>query len=332
MNSSPTTNDHQAAARAIQAATSLVISSHVNPDGDAIGAILGAGLSLTAAGKRCLVVNPDEVPWTFQMLPQAGIIKRWDALAAFGRPDLWLALDSADARRLGLPQDAAQLLQGVPIVQLDHHVTNNRYASVNLIEPSAVAVCEQLATFLPAYRFPITPDAATALLCGLTTDSGGFRFAAVTAGTFRAAATLMDLGGSQAEVGKLLGIRRLAQVRLAGLVAGSLQSHAHGRIIEADLTRSMFDAAGVASDEGEGVIEAVRGIEGADITVLLREEPNGEIKVSFRTTEAVDATILATAFGGGGHPRAAGCTVPGPLDHARALVIGQAKALLAKQG
>mgnify|MGYP001199998346 CR=1 FL=1 len=319
---------YAAVAARLRAAASVLISSHVNPDGDAIGAILGTALALEAAGKCCLAVNPDPVPWTFLKLPRAEKVRRWQDLEAFGRPDLWLALDSADQRRLGVPDELAPLLADVPIVQFDHHVTNTAYGLINIIEPAAAACCEQMAYFLPAAGFALTPDAATALLCGITTDSGSFKFGSVTPATFQAAARLMEAGGSQKDVGTLLGERRFASTRLWGLVLTTLRQHEGGRIVEATATQEMFRAVGLNEEGTEGVVEAVRGIEGVELAVLFREDPSGDIKISLRTTEAIDATTIAVAHGGGGHPRAAGATLPGPLDAARATILAEAAALL----
>ena len=317
----------EAAAR-LRSARSILISSHVNPDGDAIGSILGAALALAADGKRVLAVNPDPVPWTFQMLPQAARVQTWAALPDFGRPDLWLALDAADRGRLGLPEELAPLLAGVPIVQFDHHVTNTRYAQLNIVETAAAACCQQMADFLLGAGFPVTPDAATCLLCGLTTDSGSFRFGSVSAATFRTAAALMEAGGRQKEVGELLGLRRFAATKLWGLVLETLEQHLGGRIVLACASRAMFARLGLSEEGTEGLVETVRGIAGVDIAILLREEPSGEVKASVRTSEAADATTIALAHGGGGHPRAAGCTMPGPLAAARRTILDEATRLL----
>lgn len=316
------------AAERIRAASFIVVSSHVNPDGDAIGSILGTALTLRAAGTRVLPINPDPVPWTFQKLPEAVLVQQWSALPAAGKPDLWLALDTADRARLGLPPELEELLADVPIIQFDHHVTNTRYGGLNIIQPSAAACCEQMAAFLLGAGLPVTPDAATCLLCGLTTDSGSFRFGTVSGGTFRAAGALVDAGGRQQEVGELLGLRRFTATLLWGLTLTTMEQHLGGRLVEAHVTQAMFRSVGLNEEGTEGVVETMRAIEGVDIAVLFREEPSGEIKVSLRTTEVADATVIAVANGGGGHPRAAGCTIPGPLATARERVLGQATRLL----
>jgi bifunctional oligoribonuclease and PAP phosphatase NrnA len=318
----------QGAAAALRTASSILISSHVNPDGDAIGSILGTALTLAAAGKRVLPVNPDPVPWTFQRLPQAGLVQTWPSLAGFGRPDLWLALDSADEERLGLPPESRALLAGVPVVQFDHHPTNTRYGTLNIVEPDTAACCQQMALFLDGEGYAITADAAQCLLCGLVTDSGSFRFTSVSADTFRAAAVLTAAGARPGAVGQLLGVRRFASVKLWGLVLNTLELLQGGRIVTATVTRPMFDEVGLGEEGTEGLVEAIRNIEGVDVAILFRQEPQGDIKISLRTTEAIDATVIAVANGGGGHARAAGCTVPGPLEEARRRIIDQTVQLL----
>jgi phosphoesterase RecJ-like protein len=316
------------AAAAIRAARAIVISSHINPDGDAIGSILGTALTLAADGKRVLAINPDPVPWTFQKLPHAALVQTWAALPAFGTPNLWLALDSADEERLGLPSDLRAQMEGVPVVQFDHHITNTRYASHNVIEPGAAACCEQMAHFLTSEGYAITADAANCLLCGLVTDSGSFRFTSVTAATFRAAAALVAAGASPGMIGQLLSVRRFSSARLWGLVLNTLELQQGGRIVLAHVTGSMFEQVGLGEEGTEGLVESMKGIEGVDVAILLREEPSGAIKASIRTTEGVDATVLAVANGGGGHARAAGCTLAGPLDVARRHILDQTVQLM----
>ncbi len=316
------------AASTITSAYSILISSHVNPDGDAIGSTLGTALTLQAAGKRVLPINPEPLPWTFQQLPQATLVHTWQALPSFGKPDLWLALDSADEQRLAIPQELHHLLTTVPIIQFDHHITNTHYGHINIIEPTAAACCEQIARFFIDMKFPVTPDAATAFLCGITTDTGSFRYTSVTTDTFRTASDLMRYGGRQSDVGELLSRRRFAETKLWGLTLQTLQSHHNGQIVVAYTTRAMFEAVGLSDEGAEGIVETLRSIEGVDIAITLREETTGAIKISYRTSERVDATILALANGGGGHARAAGCTVPGPLDQARERLIFQASYLL----
>jgi bifunctional oligoribonuclease and PAP phosphatase NrnA len=318
----------QGAAAALRTASSILISSHVNPDGDAIGSILGTALTLAAAGKRVLPVNPDPVPWTFQRLPRAGLVQTWPSLAGFGRPDLWLALDSADEERLGLPPESRALLAGVPVVQFDHHPTNTRYGTLNIVEPDTAACCQQMALFLDGEGYAITADAAQCLLCGLVTDSGSFRFTSVSADTFRAAAVLTAAGARPGAVGQLLGVRRFASVKLWGLVLNTLELLQGGRIVTATVTRPMFDEVGLGEEGTEGLVEAIRNIEGVDVAILFRQEPQGDIKISLRTTEAIDATVIAVANGGGCHARAAGCTVPGPLEAARRRIVDQTVQLL----
>jgi phosphoesterase RecJ-like protein len=318
----------QGAAAAIRTATSILISSHVNPDGDAIGSILGTALTLAAAGKHVLAVNPDPVPWTFQRLPRAGLVRAWSSLTAFGRPDLWLALDSADEERLGLPSELRPMLTGVPVVQFDHHATNTRYGTFNIIEPDTAACCQQMTLFLEGEGYAIADDAANCLLCGLVTDSGNFRFNSVSTETFRAAAALTSAGARPGVIDRLLSVRRFASTKLWGLVLNTLELLQGGRIVTAYVTRPMFEQVGLGEEGTEGLVEAIRNIEGVDVAILFREEPEGDIKVSFRTTEVIDATILAVVNGGGGHARAAGCTVPGPLDAARRRIIDQTVQLL----
>ncbi|MGI8913645.1 MAG: DHH family phosphoesterase [Chloroflexota bacterium] len=316
------------AAAAIRSASSILLSSHINPDGDAIGSILGTALTLAGAGKRVVAINPDPVPWTFQQLPQAALVQTWSDLPAFGKPDLWLALDSADVERLGVPPSVQPLLDGVPVVQFDHHATNMRYGDVNIVDVSATACCQQMTQFLIAEGYTLSADAAACLLCGLVTDSGSFRFTSVTAGTFQAAAALTEAGARPGAIGHLLSVRRFASIKLWGLVLNTLEQQHDGRIVVAQVTRLMFDQVGMNEEGTEGLVEMIRGVEGVDVAILFREEATGDIKVSFRTTETVDATILAVANGGGGHARAAGCTVAGPLPSARRRIIEQTVQLL----
>lgn len=318
-------------ARRVSESGVVALVTHVNPDGDAVGSLLGMHRVLLSLGKRCWPVSDDGVPWSLSFLPNAADVVRWDDVVRSGTPELILALDCSDLERTGLTRDGARLLAGVPLAEIDHHVTNTAFGDVSCVDPTAA--CVGLMAFEQARELgaAIDPDTATCLLTALYTDTGSFQYSNADPRAFRAAAALLELGGRHTEIARLVFRRkRFGSARLWGLVLSTLVSLLDGRYVEAIATLEAQRGCGVVDEGSEGLAEYIAGIDGADLVTLYREASDGAVKVSFRSSERVDASALARGLGGGGHPRAAGCSLPGPLDAARERVRVEAMPAVAR--
>jgi len=289
----------------IAGAQRIRVVSHVRPDGDAIGSLLGLGLALAQAGKQVEMVLSDGLPASFRHLPGA------DRVRTTGQDpyELLAAVDCAERKRAGaaLPEDIT------PDLNIDHHATNDRFARLNLVETDAVATAAILAERMPRWGLAVSAQVAAALLTGLVTDTIGFRTPNVTPATRRLAADLMEAGADLPELYQRALVRRsFPAARYWGAGLSSLRQE--GGLVWASLRMDDRRAAGYSGNDDADLINVLSTVDGACVALIFVEQPSGRIKVSWRAVPGVDISSVAAAFGGGGHPAAAGAEVEGALD------------------
>jgi phosphoesterase RecJ-like protein len=290
-------------AQALHDARRVRILTHIRPDGDAIGSMLGLGLSLQSAGKQVQMILPDGVPQPLRFLPGSRQIVR----TADQEADLLVVLDSSDIpRTAGLPEGAQV------DVNIDHHITNTRFARLNWVDPSAVATAAILAEQLPVWGFPLEKDAASALLAGIITDTIGFRTSNTTSKALRLAADLMDRGADLPELYRAaLLLKSFEAVRFWGFGLERLQRK--NGLFWTVLYQQDREATGYNGNDDADLINFLSSTE-CDIVVLFNEQKEGRVKVSWRSRPGIDVSALAVQFGGGGHPAAAGAEIPGTVE------------------
>ena len=317
-----------AAANAIRSARSVTAVCHENPDADTIGAAVAVARIARALGKPAEVVSADGVEPAYGFLGEADV-RRAPSLA----PGLAVVCDAASLERVGrILGDARDWFAAATVLNVDHHITNTNYGSVNLVDPTAAATCEVVFELLPVLGLAPDPGIATALLAGIVRDSQGFADPSTSPRTLRIVATLMEAGASLADVHRrILGELPFRTVALWGRILSTATASSDGRIVAAMLTRHMLAETGTAQPDADGAVEFLARSEGADVVLLLRELKPAETRVSVRTPGHVDATLIASAFAGGGHPRRAGCTVHAPLQEALELVSGAAARMLSEK-
>lgn len=307
---------------AFNSARRILVISHIRPDGDAVGSIIGLGLALQAAGKECQFVLSDGVPRVFRFLEDARQVVK----SPTGNFDLVCVLDTSDLERIGTI--AAEY--GHPDINIDHHITNLRYARINLIDDTAVSTTEILARLIPEILTPITPDIASALMVGLVTDTLGFRTPNMTTQAMQTASDLMYAGADLYTIyQRTLIDRTFSSVKLWGYGLENLKRN--GRIIWTSLSMIDRERAGYTGRDDADLINILSSIKEADITLLFNEQPGGTIKVSWRSIPDYDVSKIALMFGGGGHPAAAGADIPGTLESVQKNVLQQTKKLLGKK-
>jgi phosphoesterase RecJ-like protein len=296
---------------------------HVHPDGDVLGTLLGLGLGLERAGWSVAYAGPDPMPEVLDFLPGGDRWQVWRS--APRRFDTIILTDCPnDARTEGLLA-GARAPEG-QVLNIDHHPDNRRYGTVNWIDPSAAATGEMIFDLLAALRWPIGPDVALDLYTALHTDTGSFRYSNTTPRTFRIAAALTDAGAEPALVTDRLYQRRPKD---ALLTLGSLLSRVE--VSDDGRVATLLVPEGAASEEfmaAEDLVTYPRSIAGVKVAVLLRAEPGGLVKASLRGKGEVPVNRIAHRFGGGGHENAAGCTLAGPLDHAKATLLAAVRQAL----
>jgi phosphoesterase RecJ-like protein len=298
----------------------VAVLAHVNPDADAIGSLLGLVNGLRLLGKDAVGVLQDPVPRYALFLPNADTIL--PALPE-GHLDLIICSDSADIERVGTPyEQELERFQQTPILNLDHHRTNPLYGQVNLVDAGASSSSEIAYRLLLAMGGEIDAGDATCLLFGLYGDTGAFQNGATTPGSLEVAADLVRRGADNQKIAfQLFEWKTFSAALLFGEILNTLKLDRERRIVSAYMTQAMLIDAGASADEMEGVAEYMRGIEEAEVVMLLKERPDGDYRVSMRSRPAVDVAAIASALGGGGHRQAAGCSLPGPVDAALAALV-----------
>ncbi|HXG30114.1 MAG TPA: bifunctional oligoribonuclease/PAP phosphatase NrnA [Thermodesulfobacteriota bacterium] len=296
----------------------FLVTSHENPDGDAIGSMLGLGLALESIGKEVAFYNRDGTPRVLGFLSDSDKIK--SSLSSIeGRFDCTFIVDCTDTSRVGMEfQDFVDSGRCGTRVIIDHHQTNKPSADLYLLNPDASSTGMIVYSLLKALSLEITPDIAKSLYTTIVVDTGSFRYSNTNQETFRVAADLVELGADPWEISHAIyESEPLPRLRLLGLVLPTLEVSEDGRIAWVYVSRDMFRATGTTKEDTEGFVNFPRSIKGVEVAVLFREEEadkNGSRwKVSLRSNGRVDVSLIAEGFGGGGHKRAAGCLLTGSL-------------------
>jgi len=304
----PTETDLERVADAIRGHDRFLLTTHENPDGDALGSILAAKLALEQLGKDVVMYLAGSVPLPKEYsFMQLGELRR--RLPDDWRERVLLALDCANERRLG--PDPSLLTDVRLVLDLDHHHDNSRFGDVNVIEPAASSTGEILRDLFAELGVELTPEIAEGLYIALVTDTGRFQYANTTPKAHRLAAELVEAGADVHRVFQSV-YENVAFAKLK-LVARALERakvYEGGRLVVSHLARGDFADAGADEPFAEGIIDYLRGVEGAELAALIREPPTEDgptRRVSLRTThEDLDVSAIARKSGGGGHRMAAG--------------------------
>ena len=274
------------------------------------------------------IVMADPVPSYLQFLPRAAEVKT----APGFEPDVAVIVDSGDLARTGkMATDHAAWLERARIVNIDHHVSNPGFGAVNLVDPDAASTCEMVTLLLPELGVELDADLATVLLAGIVNDTHTFAHPNVTPRTLRVAASLVEAGASLAAINRAIyADKPNTTIAVWGKMLAGVEFAAGGRVVHAALTEAMLAEAGATREASEGFIDMLSLSREADIVLLFKEQGPTETRVSVRTTEVADAVAIASVFGGGGHARAAGCTVAAPLAEARPQVLAECERELAR--
>jgi bifunctional oligoribonuclease and PAP phosphatase NrnA len=300
--------------QAITASKNILAISHANPDADAVASLIGFKLAFESERRTITtVLGPGTVPETLLFLPAVGEISPIDSVDVSDF-DLVVFIDCADEERLG-PSGTAVLesaRSAQQVINIDHHVTNSRFGTINLVDPEAAASCEILHLLLEDLNIAPTADIATTLMAGIQGDTLGLRTPSTTGRTMEVSAQLLRNGADlDTIVDYLFRIRPYSTLKLwaQALSAATFT----GQLIWTEITSDMLEHAGADASEAEGIVNFLAGTQGARAAAMLYRKPDGW-RVSLRSlTDDVDVSDLAGLFGGGGHARAAGCSLTGDV-------------------
>jgi phosphoesterase RecJ-like protein len=316
-------------AAALTAARHVVLTTHVNADGDGVGSEIGLWYLLRAQGISVKIANPTRIPNRFDFLIPDGADASQHAVREIERADIVASLDIGDITRLGELATVINRRQP-PFVCIDHHVGPVKLPpGPCLIAPDATATAELIFDLASVAGWPLTPESAQALYVGLLTDTGGFRFSNTTARALRVAAALLEKGVDPEEVyASVYASAPEGRVRLLAEVLQTLVVEPDVGLAWVSVPADALRRHEVTPDDLDGIVEFPRSIAGVRLALLFRHIGNGRIKVSFRSMGEVDVAALANQFGGGGHHRAAGASLAGTMADVEEEVLTAARVFL----
>jgi phosphoesterase RecJ-like protein len=301
----------------------FVIAGHRDPDGDSLGSSLALGLALEQLGKRVAVLSADPLFDAYRRLPESSRIAV-SAAAPEGYP-VAVLMECNEVARSGI-----EGLDGRFVINIDHHANNPGFGDLDWVDASVAAVGVMVYRLLRAMDVRITPAIATHLYVAILTDTGSFHYSNTDADAFRVCAELVDHGVDPSVVAEAIyeNVPR-DKVRLLGAALSSLVLDPDGRVASMVLHHDTL-AMSPGKPDTEGIVNHAKAIAGVAVAALFKEVEPRQYRVSLRSDGSVDVAAIAAGFGGGGHPRAAGCLVPGSVDEAKAAILSAARAALAE--
>lgn len=311
---------------ALRAADRVTVTSHVRPDGDAIGSSVAMALALQALGKAAVVVMRDRLPDPYPDFPHAG-----DIVFADGVPDdgtTVVVMECGDLARTGLSG-----LERHTVVNIDHHPGNTGFGQVQWFDGTAAACAEMVYEIIRTLDVTLTPAMAMHLYVAIVTDTGSFRYPGVSPRTFDICGQLMRAGADPVAISRLLyDGHSLGRLRLQAAVLKTLDIHRDGTIATLSVDPGIIEAAGATPEDTDGLINIPLMVRHLGAVAFFKQADAGEYRVSLRSKGSIDVGRIARAFGGGGHRNASGCTLTGTLDDVRARILDLLAAEMAAVG
>ncbi len=306
----------------INKAESIVILTHENPDGDAIGTGLALYNALKQYGKNPDIIVP-EYPRVFGFLPGAEEIKEESNIEKY---DLAISVDCATIKMLN---GFVNYFENAKVkVCIDHHSTNTMFGDINYVNPDSPACAQILLVVLNYFKMEITKDIGTCILTGIITDTGGFKYSGVNAETFEFVAWLLNRGVNVSKVyRKVLQTKTRANFELNRIAANRLEFFEDGKVAFTYITKEDEEKVDAGTGDHEGIVEIGRDIEGVEVSIFLRQTDKG-CKVSMRSNEYVNVSDVCLLLGGGGHIRAAGATIQCSIEQAKEKILRQIKTVI----
>ena len=308
---------------AIRAADRITAICHENPDADTLGSALALRIAVERLGKQAEVVAADPVPPSLVNLSGAAEVRMTPRL----EPDVAVVLDGPLSRTGAVVTDAAAWLARARIVNIDHHVSNDgEGASIAWIDADAAATCEMMALLIPDLGVEIDAQIASVLTAGIVQDTHTFSHPNATPRTLRVAADLLAAGAPLSAIHRsIYADKPFSTLALWGRIMAGIAQRCDGRIVHAAMTAAMLAETGTQPVASEGFIDLLASTKTGDVTVLFKEVDDAHVRVSVRTSACADAVAITSAFGGGGHARAAGCAIAAPLAIAIARLLDEAE-------
>jgi len=309
-----------------------VITSHTNPEGDALGSELALAALLKKLGKNAIIINEDDVPVSYQFLPGEEAIKKF----RYGPKrqvffDCLIFIDCSDARRTG---EVYRINTGSkPVLNIDHHISNEKFGDVNWVEPHASSCAEMVYRLYKKMRVPLTSEAALCLYTGMMSDTGSFRYSNTRSSTHKAVAELLACGVDTVQVYKNVYENiPFEDMKLLLKLLPGIHREMDGKIVWFQIPHNLLRNKKLTFDLTEELLSFARAIKGIEVCVLFKENLGvvNEVRINLRSQGKADVNKIASLFGGGGHRTASGATIHGQIDSVRKRVLAKIRESLRK--
>lgn len=288
---------------------SVYVVAHINPDGDAIGSTFAVYFALKKLGKDVHVIMPS-YSTVFEFLPG---VEYSVENAKEDEYDLLIALDASDKTRLAMSEEDYN--KAKKVIMLDHHQISNPYGDFRYINDLKSSASEIAYLFIKSLEVDFDENIATLLYTGIMTDTGSFNYSNASSDTFRVVADLLDNGAKAVEVCKKLNdTMKEAKLKLIAKAVDNMEVYYDGKMRYSYISYQEIKELGLGDEDAEGMTNYLRAVEGTEVAVYVRGKSDGSLKVSMRSGGNIDTSKIAIAFGGGGHPRAAGYTMRESLE------------------
>jgi phosphoesterase RecJ-like protein len=292
----------------------IFLSTHINPDGDAIGSLIALGLGLQQHGKHIYLYNASPIPAVYRFLPGVQLVQQ--VLPESSAWDTAVVLDCGTLDRIGV---AVDFVRGLPqVINIDHHVTNTNFGQYRLVDSTACSSAEIVYRLLKKMAITIDAAIATSIYTGILTDTGSFRFANTNSAAYTICSEMVQAGVDPYTVAQhVYGTYSLGRIKLLNMALDSIEISANGKLSLMTLTQDMFRETDTNPEDVDGMINYAKRIEDVKVAALIMENENGAVQkryhVSLRSDGTVDVAEIAASFGGGGHFSAAGFGVESSL-------------------
>ena len=306
----------------IRKSKNIFIASHINPDGDNIGSSLALTLALKKNNKNVFVLKSDMVPANFVFLPGIDLIEEYNE--KMEDIDLFIALDCGNEYRLGENKTLFENAQKT--INIDHHISNTNFGDINIVDPRASATGEIIYNFIKYLDIDLDKEIATNLYTAISTDTGSFKYESVTSETHKIISNLLDTGIDKSSININL-YEKMSFTRMKLFIKSltTLETFNNGQIVVVKITQDMLEETGASFEDAEGIISFIRKLETVEAACILKELEKENIKISIRTKKYLDASLICSKFDGGGHKRAADCTIYKEIKESKDLIVNTIK-------
>ncbi len=323
------TEGSEALKEALESVDRILIVTHVNPDGDAVGSVLGLRGILEAAGKRAEVVLADDISSKYQFLIDRPVLHVGDPLlSSLTEEDLFqivIFVDASERERVGSVLDRLHtwLVEGAPEVNIDHHISNNRFGDIVIVDPERASSAELVMCVAQELGIELTSGVADQLFAAILTDTGRFQYINTDEHCLRAAAALVEAGADPSRIAQRIYLERpVLFYQLLGHLLSTIELYHDGRTCVMTMPRELvanFFPDG--SMDSEGIVDFTVQMENIEVGIFIRQTGEGVYRASFRSRGTVDVQRIVKAFSGGGHESAAGCEVLGSQEEVKERIV-----------